>query len=537
MYRNINIQRMGKIFKGVILIFIMGISGISSGQNGYLNPVIPGFYPDPSVCRVGEDFYLVNSSFEYFPGVPVFHSRDLIHWEQIGYCLTRDSQLPLQKCHSSGGIYAPTIRYQEGLFYMITTNTTGGGNFMVTATNPAGPWSEPIHVEPAGIDPDLFFEKGRAYVCSTDGQMGIQMSEIDIKTGKRIGEKRHIWRGTGGRNAEGPHIYKNAGLYYLMISEGGTEYGHKVTIARSKELMGPYMSNPANPILTHADESGQGSPIQGTGHADLVKASDGSWWMVCLGFRPTKGFHHILGRETFLAPVRWDENSWPVVNGTGTIALEMKTKTLPQVTGSKSPGRAEFDDSGLGLEWNYLRNPVRENYSFSDKKGFLSLKATEVGLEVADSPSFIGRRQQHFNFEAGTELEFNPSKENEEAGLVVYMNNSHHYKLSVKRAGGKKILSLSNRLGGFYFSSGNIVSLKPGPVRLKVVGSREFYTCFYAQGNDKFKELGKCDTRFLSSETAGGFTGVYLGLFATGNGQSTNSKAFFDWFEYHQGNE
>ena len=264
---HINLLIMKKRIKVVAFILLMGISFIGLGQIGYQNPVIPGFYPDPSVCRAGDDFYLVNSSFEYFPGVPVFHSKDLIHWEQIGHCLTRDSQLPLQKCRASGGIYAPTIRYQDGLFYMITTNITGGGNFVVTATDPAGNWSDPVRIEPTGIDPDLFFENGKVYVCSTDGKMGIQMSQIDIKTGKRIGEKRHIWRGTGGRNAEGPHLYKKDGLYYLMISEGGTEYGHKITIARSKELTGPYMSNPSNPILTHADELGQGSPIQGTGHS------------------------------------------------------------------------------------------------------------------------------------------------------------------------------------------------------------------------------------------------------------------------------
>lgn len=524
---------MKQIIKTITLCFLLGISILSFGQSfGYQNPIIPGFHPDPSVCRVGDDFYIVNSSFEYFPGVPIFRSKDMVNWEQIGYCLTRDSQLPLQKCGASAGIYATTIRYNEGVFYMITTNVSGGGNFIVTATDPAGEWSEPIWVETSGIDPDLFFENGKVYVCNTDGKMGIQMNQIDIKTGKRIGETRRIWRGTGGRYPEGPHIYKKDGLYYLLISEGGTEYGHKITIARSKELMGPYMSNPANPILTHADEEKQDSPIQGTGHADLVQAADGSWWMVCLAFRPAKGRFHIMGRETFLAPVVWTENSWPVVNGNGTIDLEMKVKTLPQIPVKKEFKRMEFDDSKLGFDWNYLRNPVRENYSLTEKKGFITLKATEVGLDWADTPTFLGRRQEHFNFEASTEMEFNPSGEKDEAGLTVLMNNGHHFKLSVKKQDGKKVLSISNRLGGFYFNSGKTVTLKSGPVTLKVVGSRESYTFFYAQGNDEFKELGKCDTYFLSSEVAGGFTGVYLGIFATGNGSKTNAKAWFDWFDY-----
>ena len=521
---------MKQIFITFTLFFLLGFSLLGFSQTtSYQNPIIPGFHPDPSVCRVGDDFYIVNSSFEYFPGVPIFHSKDMVNWEQIGYCLTRDSQLPLQKCGASAGIYATTIRYHEGVFYMITTNVSGGGNFIVTATDPSGEWSDPIWVETSGIDPDLFFENGKVYVCNTDGKIGIQ---IDIKTGKRIGEMHRIWRGTGGRYAEGPHIYKKDGLYYLMISEGGTEYGHKITIARSKELIGPYTSNPANPILTHADEEKQDSPIQGTGHADLVQAADGSWWMVCLAFRPAKGRFHIMGRETFLAPVVWTENSWPVVNGNGTIDLEMKVKTLPQVPVKKEFKRVEFDDSKLGFDWNYLRNPVRENYSLTEKKGFLTLKATEVGLDWADTPTFLGRRQEHFNFEASTEMEFNPSGEKDEAGLTVLMNNGHHYKLLVKKQDGKKVLSLSNRLGGFTFNSGKTIALKSGPVKLKVVGSRDYYTFFYAQGNDEFKEVGKCDTYFLSSEVAGGFTGVYIGLFATGNGIKTNAKAWFDWFFY-----
>jgi len=526
---------MKRISLFVFLASILLISYNSIAQSvsfGYTNPVISGFHPDPSVCRIGDDYYLVTSTFEYFPGVPVFHSKDLIHWEQIGHCLTRDVQLPLQKCGASAGIYAPTIRYHDGLFYMITTNVSGGGNFIVTTSNPAGEWSDPIWVETTGIDPDLYFENDKVYVCNNDGKMGIQLNQIDIKTGKRIGEKRNIWRGTGGRYAEGPHIYKKDGLYYLLISEGGTEYGHKITIARSKELMGPYMSNPANPILTHADEEKQESPIQGTGHADMVQATDGSWWMVCLAFRPAKGRHHILGRETFLAPVVWTENSWPVVNGNGTIDPEMKVKTLPQVTVKKEFTRVEFNDSKLGFEWNFLRNPTLENYSFTEKPGKLTLLATEIGLDWADSPTFIGRRQEHFNVEVATEMEFNPTTNSDEAGLTVLMNNTHHYKLSVTNRGGKRVLEITNRLGSFNFTIGNTAALKSGNVKLKVVGSRDYYTFLYAQGNDEFKELGKCDTYFLSSETAGGFTGVYIGMFATGNGTKTNSTASFDWFEY-----
>ncbi|HZK62351.1 MAG TPA: glycoside hydrolase family 43 protein, partial [Anaerovoracaceae bacterium] len=237
------------------LVFVLtGNSSLVSAQITYRNPVIPGFHPDPSVCRVGNDYYLVTSTFEYFPGVPVFHSKDLVNWEQIGHCLTRESQLPLNKCRASGGIYAPTIRYHDGLFYMVVTNVSGGGNFYVTAKDPAGEWSKPFWVNQGGIDPTIFWdEDGKSYFMSNGHQSteGIVISEIDLKTGKRTTEPIAVWNGTGGRYPEAPHIYKKDGYYFLLIAEGGTEYGHKVTIARSKNIYGPYESAPGNPILTH----------------------------------------------------------------------------------------------------------------------------------------------------------------------------------------------------------------------------------------------------------------------------------------------
>ena len=310
----------------LLLGLALSLSCFSQNQQGYQNPVIPGFHPDPSVCRVGDDFYLVNSSFQYFPGVPLFHSKDMVNWEQIGHCLTRPSQLPLHDASAWGGIYAPTIRYNDGTFYMITTNVSDKGNFIVHTTDPRGEWSEPVWVEQGGIDPSLYFEDGKCYLVSNPDNC-IFLCQIDPMTGKQLTESKRIWTGTGGRYPEGPHIYKKDGWYYLLISEGGTEYGHKVTIARSRRIDGPYTGNPANPILTHINMNAQGSPIQGTGHADLVEAPDGSWWMVCLAFRPQTGTHHLLGRETFLAPVRWDKGAWPVVNGDGTIALQMDVPT------------------------------------------------------------------------------------------------------------------------------------------------------------------------------------------------------------------
>lgn len=253
----------------------------------YSNPILPGFYPDPSVCRVGADFYLVTSSFHYFPGVPIFHSRDLVHWRQIGHCLTSRSQLNLDGCKSSLGIFAPTLRFHKGLFYMITTNTNGFRNFYVWAKQPEGPWSEPVWLDWPGIDPSLFFdEDGRVYITGNGGflgdeALGIYQAEINPETGSLLSERRFIWAGTGAKAPEGPHLYKIHGKYYLLIAEGGTEYGHMVTIARSDHPYGPYESHPFNPILTHRSID---SPIQATGHADLVELEDGSWWAVFLAY-------------------------------------------------------------------------------------------------------------------------------------------------------------------------------------------------------------------------------------------------------------
>ncbi len=488
----------------------------------FRNPVIPGFWSDPSVCRVGEDYYLITSTFEYFPGVPVFHSRDLINWEMIGYCIHRDTQLP-----EGLNIFAATLRYNQGTFYMITTNIGGGGNFYVTATNPAGPWSDPIFIEAQGIDPDLFFDDdGKAYVISST----FVLFEIDVKTGKSLSEGRKVWNGTGGRYPEGPHIYKKDGFYYLMAAEGGTEEAHSETIARSKNIWGPYNPNPANPILTNCNAAGQGSPIQGLGHADIIQAHDGSWWIVFHGYRSIGGIHHIIGRETCLAPVSWPENGWPVVNGNGTITTDMTCPTLPLKPLAARPGRTDFNSTAPELEWNYLRYPVKDNYSLSARKGYLRLKGSEQTIEDRKSPTFIGRRVQDLSFTASAQLEFNPSNVNEEAGLIL-LNNGAHFDIMIKRSGGKRVAVARLRFGNVVHESDAVV-LKPGPVKLIIKGERANFAFLCQQGNDKPRELISAMARYLSSETVGGFTGLYAGMYTTGNGKASASPADYDWFEY-----
>lgn len=489
---------------------------ISEAQ-GYQNPVIPGFHPDPSICRVDSDYYVINSSFEYFPGVPIFHSRDLITWEQIGHVLKRESQLSVKGGNIGGGIYAPTIRYNNGTFYMITTDITKG-NFFVHTDNPRGDWSDPIPLQQQGIDPSLYFEDNHCYMVSNPGD-AIWLCEIDITTGKQLTESKTIWKGTGGRYPEGPHIYKRNDWYYLMISEGGTEYGHKVTIARSKNIYGPYEANPANPILTHINQNAQLNPIQGVGHADLVEAHDGTWWLVCLGFRPQSGMHHLLGRETFLAPVTWNDEGWPVVNQNGTIDLDMShVKTLPQ-QGKRASIDWDFNNDKLGVEWNWIGTPDTSNYTLTERKGFLRIKASDVSLNEFGSPSFVGRRQEHIHFQATTKFE---PKINGKTGLTIYMCPTAHYDIYVKD---NKIYT-NYRLGELSYEK-EICAIDTNRIFLKAIGDNNLYKLLYSLDGMTYNEVAKYDTKYLSSETNGGFTGVYIGLFAEGKGY-----ADFDDFRY-----
>jgi xylan 1,4-beta-xylosidase len=489
----------------------------------FRNPVISGFNSDPSICRVGADYYMVSSTFEYFPGVPLYHSKDLVNWELIGHCITRPTQLPGEL-----NIYATTLRYHDGIFYMITTNTGVEGNFYVTATNPAGPWTDPVFIQVKAIDPDLFFDDdNKAYVISST----FELFEIEIKTGKLLSEGKKVWNGTGGRYPEGPHIYKKDGFYYLMAAEGGTEEAHSETIARSKYIWGPYSDNPANPILTHVNAAAQGNPIQGVGHADITQAHDGSWWMIFHGYRTvTTGVHHIIGRETFLAPVSWPTNGWPVVNGNGTVTLEMTAPTLPLKPFAAKPSRIDFDKDKLDLEWNYLRYPTTANYSSTARKGFLRLIGSAQTIEDQKSPTFMGRRVRDLYFTASTQLYFNPSKPNEEAGITL-LNNGSHFDLLIKESNGGRILFSRLRFGDVVYESKPII-LKPGPVTLSVKGEKSSLIFSYAQGNDSIKAVQNVQSKFISSETVGGFSGLYVGLYATGNKEESTSYADYDWFEY-----
>ena len=497
------------------IVMLMAMACLSLNANAITNPILPGFYPDPSICRVGNDYYLVNSSFCYFPGVPIFHSTDLMHWQQIGNVLDREEQLPLQGATPWLGIYAPTIRYHEGLFYMITTNVGNGGNFFVTATDPRGPWSNLIWLKQGGIDPSLYWEDGRCYMCSNPDD-GIWLCEIDDKTGEQLTESRLLWRGDGGRYPEAPHIYKKDGYYYLMIAEGGTEMGHSETIARSRNIYGPYESNPNNPILCHQRQQTQGSAIQGTGHADLVETADGKWWMVCLAFRPQGGLH-ILGRETFLTPVEW-KDGWPVVNGNGTVPETLNTIQNPQNPQNPQNLQTLRNPQNLqnSFQWLYLRNPHKTNYEFKD--GCLIMKGGCPLEDEKDSPSFYGVRQTAFDFALTADVL--PEK-GCQAGLSVFMKEDGHYDLLYDG----EYIYLTYRLGRILHIAAKVSLASSQGVRMKVVGNKDCYTFFYTQpGSEDWHQLDAVDTRFISTETIGGFTGVILALHAIGDGKATFSN-------------
>ena len=536
-----------------VQITTVSAQGLTTSNQGFRNPVLPGFHADPSVCRAGDDFYLVNSTFQYFPGVPVFHSKDLIHWEQIGNCLTRPSQLDLTGLYKQGnpelgwtnaGVYATTIRENKGRFYMVTTVFPSRRHFYVWTDNPAGEWSEPIVIDFAigSCDPTLYFEGDKCYFLWKEGD--IKICEIDVETGKKIGEIHHLGTGLGGRYPEGPHIYKKDGYYYLMLAEGGTEQGHHVNILRSRNLFGPYEPNRANPILSHFNMEMQGSEIQGLGHADLVQAPDSTWWIICLGYRTSGYLLHVMGRETMLAPVRWDENAWPVVNGNGTLTTDMHCTTLPQVPMPLDPVREEFNYvkrdvpaasySSIGLPWGWhsIGNPDYSHYSLTERKGWLRLKPTTTTLDKATSPTFVARRQTEKVFTATTLVDASHIGEGMQAGITAYAAPLNHYDVIVEKRGGKLYAKGNIRIGELAHCDKEVPLNSNNKVYLRITSDAAYYYMQVSEDGKRFQTLGKMDFRYVSTEVIGGFTGVMLGVFAQCT-STDNMYADFDWFEYN----
>jgi len=529
----------------------------------YNNPIIPGFNPDPSICRVGKDFYLVTSSFEYFPGVPIYHSTDLVNWEMIGHALHRASQLNLDSSECSGGIYAPTIRYNKGTFYMVTTLVGKfGGNFIVTAQDIKGPWSDPHWIKNAqGIDPSLFFDDdGKVYFSGNEkpeikvwpGQNNIWIQELDLTSWQLTGEKKILVNGADFYNKgtrlddnnpgylaaiEGAHLYKKDGWYYPVFSHGGTGHNHAVSILRGKSIDGPFESNPMNPIITHRDLS-KTYPITATGHADLIDTPAGDWWLVYLGKRPNNGEQFMLGRETFLSPVDW-KGQWPIVNPKGKVGRSEMIQTKPALKGiarDHNSFRDDFKTATLLPQWTFIRTPRAEWWSQTERKGFLRIHLRPEMITEKVNPSFIGKRMEHFNFSATTKMEFNPEGNNEEAGLMIQRDRFYNLRISMKKVDGKASLNvIMNNGSAVKESLLASTEVNVNKLFLKVTGVGLIYGFSYSvNGKDWVVVKDKIDCTTNDFVKGGKWTGSFVGVYASSNGETSTSSVDFDWFDYQK---
>lgn len=505
----------------------------------YRNPVLPGFYPDPSAIRVGEDYYMVTSTFEYFPGVPIFHSKNLVHWEQIGHVLTRESQVNLLSRNSSEGIYAPVLRYHDGVFYMITTDVYGISNFYVTATNPAGPWSDPILIPYGNIDPSLFFDEDDKVYVSAQAGFGetshIIQYEIDILTGKALTEPVVVWEGDEGPWVEGPHLYKIHDTYYMMTASGGTGPMHREIIGRSESPYGPFEMLPY-PILTHNQLKDH--PIQYTGHVELIDDVHGNWWALFLGVRPQNGKGSVLGRETFLAPVKWSEDGWPMIdNNEGHVSIQMEVPAIGEQAAAQSfkdRVMTRFSSKGLGLEWMYTRViPGSDAVSLTEREGCLRLTGNANGLRDGGANVFVCRRQQHHSMRIETRLMFEPGQDGEIAGIAARLSDKSNYSIGVTRQNGLTgILVTAWRQGTVtnYFAP-----IKAQvPVRLSIRSDENAYEFLYTLDGTSAEwiSLGTMPAQNLTPDVDGAFTGVCVGMFAAGTEAGSSAHAYYDYFEY-----
>ena len=552
-----------------ILIFIL--TNIYGKEGYFINPIISGAHPDPSICRVGDDYYIVNSSFEYFPGLPIHHSKDLVNWELIGYGLHREDQcngeMNIVDVQSDGGIHAPTIRYHKGTFYIITTNVYNSGdgtpglmiNFIITAKNPSGPWSKPHIIEGApGIDPDIFFDdNGKVYFTGTHspGDMNsngigeIWIQELDIKKWKLVGERHTVWDGIFGCCTEGPHIYKEHGLYYLLVAEGGTGKNHAVMIAASENILGPYEENQRNPILTTRHLSNNYF-VNSTGHADMIELEDGRWYMVSLGKRNDLDGDANMGRETYLMPMQWEptivkweqvsENKWEPLRYLFPVVAPLTGKVerftpLPFTDRPQYINNTVIDDflnENLDLRWTFIRVPEEKTYSLLENPGFLRLYSKPDKIEDRKRFSLVGFRQKESDFEFEVKMNFLPNKDKVESGVIHYQKEWNYltntvikkrkkYYLEQKlKEKGKEVVTLKKTILKGY--DGNII--------LKVKSNKDRYDFFYSL-ND-----GSSFDYFTSIEAIKvldrNYTGALLGLFTTSNGVLSQDYADYDWVRY-----
>jgi xylan 1,4-beta-xylosidase len=507
----------------------------------YRNPIIPGFHPDPSIVKVGRDFYLINSTFSFYPGIPIYKSTDLVNWHQIGNAIDRPRQLDLTDLGIARGVFAPAISFHAGKFYIVNTCVDCKGNFVITATNPAGPWSDPAWLDFDGIDPSMFIDvQGRAWILNNgppegtplyDGHRAIWMQEFDLTSLKLKGPRHVIVNGgvditTKPIWTEGPHIFHKDGYYYLIAAEGGTHIGHSQTVFRSRGVTGPYLPGPNNPILTQRDlAEGRAFPVQATGHADFVALDDGTWWSVFLGTRPYQGSLTNLGRETFLLPVTWNDG-WPLILPKNTpVPLAPRRPDLPVTVQQllTNSWRDDFINPTLDAAWLMLRTPKSNWSSIDALRGQLVLQPQAVSISSDQNPSFLGRRQAHFNMRLETRLNFVPRLIGDRAGLAAFGDERHHFFVGLtKTATGNQVV-VTQRDNANDPDEGRVLAHRPvsgiGPMKLRIQANGPSYSFLFAQGSGPwFELLLGADGTILSTDRAAMFTGTVWGPYAKSGG-------------------
>ncbi len=509
-------------------------------EGQFQNPVIAGFYPDPSSCRAGDDFYAVASSFSFFPGLPIFHSTDLVNWEQIGHILDRPSQLTMTEgLRASEAIFAPTIRYHDGVFYMITTSVQGINNFYVTATAPAGPWSDPIELPWIdGIDPSFFFDDdGRVWVTHNgpppnreslyEGHRAVWLWEMDMKTGKPIGEGKIIINGGVDLSKkpiwiEAPHIFKRGDWYYLTCAEGGTSENHSQVIFRTKSLDQDWIPWENNPILTQRNlPSDRKNPIVAAGHADFLELPNGEWWATFLAIRPYEGDFYNTGRETYLLPIEWTEDDWPIILEHGQeIPWQLDKPNLPvskkpmQPTTGNFAWRDDFDQAKLGYEWMYLRTPQDKWLEISG--GNLRITPKAVSLNELTNPSWISRRQQHSTYDAATS--FTAPEQGASAGIAAFIREDYFFYCGIRLTESGYQAFLEKAEGGKPQTVATlpIEGIKPGQnVVLKISGKKADISFYLETPDGQTIAIAENeDATILTTTRAWGFIGAMMGPYA-----------------------
>jgi xylan 1,4-beta-xylosidase len=520
----------------IALQFVYTSSNAQYSPKSFNNPILPGFNPDPSICRVGEDYYLVTSSFTWYPGIPIYHSRDLVNWKLIGHGISRPGQLDFNGIKDKNGIWAVTIRYHDGLFYLISTCSDCGGNFYITAENPSEEWSDPVWLHDAkGIDPSLFWDDdGKCYYVgnywdfesSWPGQCAIWAQELNLKEKKLTGEKKILTYGhaSNASHTEAPHIYKVDGRYLLVTAEGGTDIYHAVTVHHSTSVLAPYLASKINPVLTHR-HLGAESLLQAVGHADLVQTQNGEWWAVVLGKRIVEG-QFPLSRETFLCKVNI-ENGIPVFNdGHGQVLLEQTRPDLPWTPVASEEFRDNFESDKLDLKW-YTSRTSEENF-YSIKKGNVIMQMRSQVIDSLVNSSLLIQRTRHFKFTATTKLTFRTSAKNEQAGLIIYRTNESYYMLMK----GKESVVLVRKFEGKKQVITE-VHYDKDEIYLNAETNGLNIQFHFGESLDNMKSIGEVQSLVVISDSpVNKFNGTGIGMYATGNGRKSSNVACFDWFEY-----